>query len=186
MHRVAEHGIAAHWKYKEGEGRERRRGSFVAAQPPRVAERAQGPDQFVETVKIDLFQDEVYVFTPKGDVPTSRGLDAHRLRVRIHSQVGHCSGARVNGRIVPLRYELRNGDIVEIVTTEAPHGPSRDWLGFVKSASAKERIRDRALLGGERFQLGDLALQLGDRLFEIEIGAHPAWACPWGNGPRQI
>src|SRR6202022_3783114 len=97
----------------------------------------------LDTVKVDLFQDEVYVFTPKGDV---LNLPADSTPVdfayRVHTEVGHhCLGAKVNGKMVPLDYALSNGEIVEILTSKAPHGPSRDWLNFVKSASAKERIR---------------------------------------------
>src|SRR3989449_5715394 len=100
-------------------------------------------ESFVDAVRVDLFQDEVYVFTPKGDV---LNLPADSTPVdfayRIHTEVGHrCIGAKVNGRMVPLDYELQNGEIVEILTSKGPHGPSRDWLNFVKSASAKERIR---------------------------------------------
>jgi len=100
-------------------------------------------ESFVDTVKMDLFQDEVYVFTPKGDVLNlPAGSTPVDFAYRIHTEVGHrCVGAKVNSRMVPLDYELKNGEIVEIVTTKAPHGPSRDWLNFVKSASAKERIR---------------------------------------------
>src|SRR5439155_17097762 len=100
-------------------------------------------ESFVDTVKIDLFQDEVYVFTPKGDVLNlPAGSTPVDFAYRIHTEVGHrCVGAKVNGRMVPLDYDLKNGEIVEILTAKAPHGPSRDWLNFVKSASAKERIR---------------------------------------------
>jgi GTP pyrophosphokinase len=100
-------------------------------------------ESFLDTVKVDLFQDEVYVFTPKGDVlnlpSDSTPVD---FAYRIHTEVGHrCIGAKVNGRMVPLDYALQNGEIVEVLTSKGPHGPSRDWLNFVKSASAKERIR---------------------------------------------
>ncbi len=94
-------------------------------------------------MKIDLLEDEVYVFTPKGDVLNlPAGSTPVDFAYRIHTEVGHrCVGAKVNGRMVPLDYELKNGEIIEILTAKAPHGPSRDWLNFVKSASAKERIR---------------------------------------------
>src|SRR6266704_18267 len=144
MHRVAEFGVAAHWTYKEG--------GKTASFDQKLSwlrsllewqNEVGDAESFVDTVKIDLFQDEVYVFTPKGDVlDLPAGSTPVDFAYRIHTEVGHrCVGAKVNGRMVPLDYELNNGEIVEIVTTKAPHGPSRDWLGFVKSASAKERIR---------------------------------------------
>jgi guanosine-3',5'-bis(diphosphate) 3'-pyrophosphohydrolase len=144
MHRIAEFGVAAHWTYKEGE-------------PPSRFDQKLGwlrllmewqkevsdAESFVDAVRVDLFQDEVFVFSPKGDVYNlPAGSTPVDFAYRVHTEVGHrCIGAKVNGRMVPLDYELRNGEIVEILTTKAPHGPSRDWLGFVKSASAKERIR---------------------------------------------
>jgi GTP pyrophosphokinase len=144
MHRVAEFGVAAHWTYKEGE----KDASFdqklswlrsLLEWQNEVGD----AESFLDTVKVDLFEDEVYVFTPKGDV---LNLPADSTPVdfayRIHTEVGHrCIGAKVNGRMVPLDYQLQNGEIVEILTSKTPHGPSRDWLNFVKSASAKERIR---------------------------------------------
>src|SRR5690349_212144 len=144
MHRVAEFGVAAHWTYKEG--------GKAASFDQKLSwlrsllewqNEVGDAESFVDTVKIDLFQDEVYVFTPKGDVLNlPAGSTPVDFAYRIHTEVGHrCVGAKVNGRMVPLDYVLNNGEIVEIVTTKAPHGPSRDWLSFVKSASAKERIR---------------------------------------------
>ncbi len=145
MHRAAEYGVAAHWYYKVG-----------GSQPVRFDERFTwlrllmdwqkellDAEAFVDSVKVDIFQDEVFVFTPKGDV---RSLPAGSTTVdfayRIHTDVGHhCIGAKANGRMVPLDYRLQNGDIVEILTTRAPHGPSRDWLGFVKTSTAREKIR---------------------------------------------
>src|SRR2546430_16845376 len=102
-----------------------------------------GAEKFVDAVKVAVFRDEVFVFTPKGDVLALRtGATAVDFAYRIHTEVGHrCIGAKVNGRMVPLDYALQNGEIVEILTSKGPHGPSRDWLSFVKSASAKERIR---------------------------------------------
>ncbi len=147
MHRVAEFGIAAHWTYKEG-GKAGKGEAFdeklgwlrsLLEWQSEVGD----AESFVDTVKIDLFQDEVYVFTPKGDVLNlPAGSTPVDFAYRIHTEVGHrCVGAKVNSRMVPLDYELKNGEIVEILTAKIPHGPSRDWLNFVKSASAKERIR---------------------------------------------
>jgi len=144
MHRVAEFGVAAHWTYKEG-GKDAsfdQKLSWLRSLLEWQNEIGDS-ESFLDTVKVDLFQDEVYVFTPKGDV---LNLPADSTPVdfayRIHTEVGHhCIGAKVNGRMVPLDYELKNGEIVEILTSKGPHGPSRDWLNFVKSASAKERIR---------------------------------------------
>jgi GTP pyrophosphokinase len=144
MHRVAEFGVAAHWTYKEG-GKDASFDQKLSWLRSLLEWQNEVGDaeSFLDTVKVDLFQDEVYVFTPKGDV---LNLPADSTPVdfayRIHTEVGHhCIGAKVNGRMVPLDYALQNGEIVEILTSKGPHGPSRDWLNFVKSASAKERIR---------------------------------------------
>jgi GTP pyrophosphokinase len=144
MHHVAEFGVAAHWTYKEG-GKDTsfdQKLSWLRSLLEWQNDLGDA-ESFLDTVKVDLFQDEVYVFTPKGEV---LNLPADSTPVdfayRIHTEVGHrCIGAKVNGRMVPLDYELQNGEIVEILTSKGPHGPSRDWLNFVKSASAKERIR---------------------------------------------
>ncbi len=144
MHRVAEFGVAAHWTYKEG-GKDASFDQKLSWLRSLLEWQSEVGDaeSFLNTVKVDLFQDEVYVFTPRGDVIN---LPAESTPVdfayRIHTEVGHrCIGAKVNGRMVPLEYALQNGEIVEILTSKGPHGPSRDWLNFVKSASAKERIR---------------------------------------------
>ncbi len=145
MHRVSEMGIAAHWRYKEG-------GKVDKSYDAKLAWVRQLMDwqrdvsdatEFVEGLKLDLFQDQVFVFTPRGDVKDlpadSTPLD---FAYRIHTDVGHsCIGAKVNNRLVPLDYTLQNGDIVEIVTTKAAHGPSRDWLKIVQTGHAKEKIR---------------------------------------------
>jgi GTP pyrophosphokinase len=145
MHRVAEFGIAAHWTYKEKGGKDDGFDEKLSWLRSLLEWQNEVGDaeSFVDTVKIDLFQDEVYVFTPKGDVLNlPAGSTPVDFAYRIHTEVGHrCVGARVNSRMVPLDYELKNGEIVEIITAKAGHGPSRDWLNFVKSASAKERIR---------------------------------------------
>jgi GTP diphosphokinase / guanosine-3',5'-bis(diphosphate) 3'-diphosphatase len=144
MHRVAEFGVAAHWTYKEG-GKDASFDQKLSWLRSLLEWQSEVGDaeSFLNTVKVDLFQDEVYVFTPRGDVinlpSESTPVD---FAYRIHTEVGHrCIGAKVNGRMVPLDYALQNGEIVEILTSKGPHGPSRDWLNFVKSASAKERIR---------------------------------------------
>jgi len=144
LHRIAEFGVAAHWTYKEG-GKDASFDQKLSWLRSLLEWQSDVGDaeSFLDTVKIDLFQDEVYVFTPKGDV---LNLPADATPVdfayRIHTEVGHrCIGAKVNGRMVPLDYALQNGEIVEVLTSKGPHGPSRDWLSFVKSASAKERIR---------------------------------------------
>jgi GTP pyrophosphokinase len=149
MHRIAEQGIAAHWKYKEGGGHGAK--SLAAEDGKAFAWLRQlmewqrdlkDPTEFIETVKIDLFQDEVFVFTPKGDVKAlPKGSTPIDLAYAIHSQLGeHCSGARVNGLIVPLRYALRNGDTVEILAS-ANQKPSKDWMKFVVTSRAKTKIR---------------------------------------------
>src|SRR3984893_5850716 len=144
MHRVAEFGVAAHWTYKEG-GKDAsfdKKLSWLRSLLEWQNEVGDA-ESFLDTVKGDLFQDEVYVFTPKGDV---LNLPADSTPVdfayRIHTEVGHrCIGAKANGRMVPLDYTLKNGAIVIGPKPKGPHGPSPDWLNFVKSASAKERIR---------------------------------------------
>jgi len=143
MHRIAEFGVAAHWAYKEGaEGPIDQKLSWLRLLMEWQKEVVDA-ESFVDAVRVDLFQDEVFVFSPKGDVYNlPAGSTPVDFAYRIHTEVGHrCLGGKVNGRMVPLDYELKNGEIVEILTTKAPHGPSRDWLTFVKSASARERIR---------------------------------------------
>ncbi|MFN2568065.1 MAG: bifunctional (p)ppGpp synthetase/guanosine-3',5'-bis(diphosphate) 3'-pyrophosphohydrolase [Candidatus Dormibacteria bacterium] len=146
MHHTSEYGIAAHWRYKEGTPQKRARlddryewlGLLMDWQKELLDAEA-----FVDTVKIDIFQDEVFVFTPKGDVRSlPMGSTPIDFAYRVHTDVGHrCIGANVNGHMVSLDYRLKNGDIVEVLTTKARHGPSRDWLAFVKTSSAREKIR---------------------------------------------
>jgi GTP pyrophosphokinase len=153
MHRIAEQGIAAHWKYKEGDGNgDGGQGKRISAEDGKAfawlrqlmewQRDLKDPTEFIETVKIDLFQDEVFVFTPKGDVKAlPKGSTPIDLAYAIHSQLGeHCSGARVNGLIVPLRYALRNGDTVDILASNNQK-PSKDWLKFVVTSRAKTKIR---------------------------------------------
>jgi len=146
MHRVAEEGIAAHWKYKK-DGKD-----FQFNDIQRFAwlrqllewqQNLQDPQEFLHTIKEDLFADEVYVFTPKGDLLNfPKGATVIDFAYRIHSEVGHhCSGARINGQLVPLRYMLRSGDTVEIITMHQ-QTPSRDWLKLAKTPRAKSHIRN--------------------------------------------
>src|SRR5579862_7008510 len=145
MHRIAEEGIAAHWKYKAGgspvSARDEQRLAWVR-QLVEWQRDMTDPNEFLSTLKIDLFPEEVYTFTPKGKVVVvPRDGTPLDFAYAIHTEVGHtCVGARVNGRMVPLRTKLRNGDIVEVITQNG-HTPSRDWLTFVKSSRARNKIR---------------------------------------------
>ncbi len=145
MHEVSEAGIAAHWRYKEGSRGDRRYDEKLAWVRQLIDWQREVSDatEFVEGVKLDVFQDQVFVFTPKGDVKDlPREATPLDFAYRIHTDVGHRTiGAKVNNRLVPLDYRLRNGDIVEIVTTKAAHGPSRDWLNIVRTSHAREKIR---------------------------------------------
>jgi len=145
MHRVAEIGIAAHWKYKEGASGESSLDNKLAwlRQMLEWQKEARDANEFVETVKVDLFADEVFVFTPKGDVVNLPvGSNPIDFAYAIHSAIGNkMMGAKVNGEIVKLSTPLKNGDIVEILTSASVHGPSRDWLKIVKSSQARNKIK---------------------------------------------
>jgi len=145
MHQVSEVGIAAHWRYKEGSKAEREYDAKLAWLRQLMDWQRDVSDatEFVEGVKLDIFQDQVFVFTPKGDIKDlPAGATPLDFAYRIHTDVGHRTiGAKVNNRLVPLDYRLKNGDIVEIVTTRAGHGPSRDWLNLVRTSHAREKIR---------------------------------------------
>jgi GTP pyrophosphokinase len=142
MHAVAEHGIAAHGKYKEGKPVDSDKKFAWLRQLMEHQKELRDPTEFLESVKLDLFGDEVYVFTPRGDVMAlPMGATPIDLAYAVHSTIGdHCSGARVNGMIVPLRYQLRNGDTVEIITNPNQK-PNKDWLNLVKTARARTKIR---------------------------------------------
>ena len=174
MHKLAEEGIAAHWKYKEG-----RQGAF--ADDNRVAWLRQlvewqremhDPTEFMSTLKVDLYPEEAYCFTPRGKVITlPRDASPVDFAYAIHSDVGHtCVGAKVNGRIVPLRYALSNGDVVEILT-QPGHVPSRDWLSFIKTARARNKIRHviRATERERAIEIGQKAMEKESRRCRISL-----------------
>jgi GTP pyrophosphokinase len=166
MHRIAEDGIAAHWKYKEGKGSDTSEDEMTKWLRRLVEWHQELPDarDFVETLKVDLYQSEVYAFTPKGKVISlPRGATPVDFAYAIHTEVGNqCSGAKVNGRIVPLKYEIRNGEIIEILTTPG-HKPSRDWLNFVVTSKARSKIK-HWLTEQQRVQ----SIEIGRKLFEKE------------------
>ena len=177
MHRTAEEGIAAHWRYKEGKTRiDPSDKNFVwLRQLLEWQQDLKDPKEFMETVKVDLFPDEVYVFTPKGDVKElPRGATPIDFAFSIHTDVGtHCTGAKVNGKMVPLRYELRNGDIVEIVASPT-HTPSQDWLKIVKTSRAKTKIKQWI-----KIEQRSRAISLGRAICQKE-------ARRYGKGSTQI
>jgi GTP diphosphokinase / guanosine-3',5'-bis(diphosphate) 3'-diphosphatase len=167
MHRIAEEGIAAHWKYKEGRsGPDKDDQAFAwMRQLLEWQQEVKDPHEFLNSLKLDLYPEEVYCFTPKGEVKTlPRGATPIDFAYAIHTQVGHqCVGARVNGKIVPLRYRLKNGDIVEILTSAA-HNPSRDWLAVAGTNKARSKIRHYLNIA-EKQQ----AVDIGKKHFEREL-----------------
>ncbi len=145
MHRTAEYGIAAHWKYKQGLGNRQLGSEETFGWVRKLLEAQQDTDaeEFVRTMRVDLFSDEVFVFTPQGDVKSlPAGATPIDFAYSIHSAVGnHMTGAKVNGRIVTFDSTLKSGDIVEVITSKSAHGPSRDWLKLAKSNEARNKIR---------------------------------------------
>ncbi len=151
MHELAEYGVAAHVIYKEGSGgKDPERDKMTWLRHLLDAEGEGDPEEFLKALKVDLFEDEVFVFTPKGEIKNlSAGSTPLDFAYAVHTDVGHrCVGAKVNGKIVPLHYTLRSGDIVEILTAKRERGPSRDWLGLVRTSRARNKIR--AFLKSER------------------------------------
>ena len=144
MDRVAQSGIAAHWHYKESDQANDEESNAYAWIHDLVEdqENIKNPNEFLENVRMDLFPDEVYIFTPRGEVKSfPKGATPVDFAYKIHTEVGHqCVGAKVNGRMVPLKYELQTGDIVEVVTAKGNH-PSKDWLNFVQTVKARSKIR---------------------------------------------
>ena len=179
MHRVAEEGIAAHWRYKEGE-------DFQMSDIQRFAwlrqllewqENLQDPQEFLHSLKEDLFATELYVFTPKGDLLNfPKGSTVIDFAYRIHSEVGHhCSGARVNGQLVSLKYILRSGDTVEIITTQQ-QAPSRDWLKWVEDAPGQSRRSETWLKLQQRERSVAFGTRNSRRRFaSLSIGLCDSW-----------
>jgi GTP pyrophosphokinase len=143
MHEEAELGIAAHWAYKRGKAADEEWLSWVRRLMDTTAQESDDPSEFMRQFRTDLFDDEVYVFTPKGEVKTlPAGATPIDFAYAVHTDVGHRTvGAKVNGRIVPLSYQVQNGDFIEILTAKAGRGPSRDWLSLVASSRARNKIR---------------------------------------------
>src|SRR5438128_1189686 len=167
MHRMAEEGIAAHWKYKEGRVGDQRDDRYFQwmRQLLEYQKDVRDPQEFIQSLKVELYPEEVYTFTPKGLVKAfPRGATPIDFAYAIHTDVGpQCVGARVNGKMVPLRTHLRNGDIVEIIT-QSGHKPSRDWLNFVATSHARYKIKHLIRLE-ERAR----SIDLGRKVFEKEL-----------------
>jgi guanosine-3',5'-bis(diphosphate) 3'-pyrophosphohydrolase len=185
MNRVAERGVAAHWQYKD-------RASGVSARDAQkftwlreltaFQRDLKDPAEFLESVKIDLFPDEVYVFTPKGEVRVlPRGATPIDFAYSIHTDVGHrCSGARANGQIVPLRYKLRNGDVIEVMTSSAQH-PTKDWLDSSITSKARNRIRSYL-----RAEQREKSINLGRELLEGEMHRAGMSLSKLGKNDREL
>ena len=165
MHKMAEEGIAAHWKYKDGavSAQDEQRLAWLR-QVVEWQRDVSDPSEFLSTLKIDLYPEEVYTFTPKGKVVVlPREATPIDFAYSVHTEVGHtCVGAKVNGRMVPLRHKLHSGDIVEILT-QAGHKPSRDWLSVVKSSRARNKIKHWL-----NIHQRERAIEIGKKLIEKE------------------
>ncbi len=149
MHHISEYGVAAHWRYKEGEKKDMHFEDRVAwlRQLIEWHRELSGAEEFLESVKTDIFIDQVFVYTPKGEIKDlPKGSTPLDFAYRVHTDLGHrCIGAKVNGKLVSFNYELKNGDVVEVISAKGAKGPSRDWLnphlGYVRTSHAKEKIR---------------------------------------------
>lgn len=170
MHRIADEGIASHWRYKEKDAIEDKDSRYISWLRDLIKSQKDSRDarEFLEAVKGEVVPEVVYVFTPKGEIKElSVGSTPIDFAYSVHTQVGHkCIGAKINGRIVPLRYQLKNGDTIEIITSTT-HGPSRDWLKFVVTQRAKSRIK-QWIKAEERKQ----SIELGARLLDVELKKH--------------
>jgi len=186
MHYVAEYGVSAHWRYKQGQSSDIHFEERVGwlRQLIEWHRELTGAEEFLESVKTDIFIDQVFVFTPKGEIKDlPKGSTPIDFAYRVHTELGHrCIGAKVNGKLVPLNYKLKNGDVVEILTTKSARGPSRDWLnqqlGYVHTHQAKERIRQwfRRQERAENIEQGRAALdkelkQLGITIERSELAS---------------
>jgi len=173
MHRIAEEGIAAHWKYKEegksvaASGREDRNFRWLR-QMLEWQQEVKDSKEFLDSVKVELFPEEVYVFTPGGDVKElPKGSTAIDFAYNVHTDIGNrCIGAKVNGKLIPLRTPLENGDIVEVLTS-ATHKPSKDWLTFVRTSKAKNKIRQWV-----KEEQREKSIELGKNLLEKDLRKH--------------
>ena len=180
MHEVAEYGVAAHWAYKEGKtagvdqtSRDSQKLNIVK-EILELRQESNGTDEFMQGVQSDIFADKVYAFTPKGDaIEMPKGAGPLDIAYQIHTEVGnHTTGAKVNGRIVPLNYEIKNGDIVDILTSTSSAGPSRDWLDLVSTRRARNKIRQFF-----RAHNREENVEEGHRIIETELrdnGFNPA------------
>ena len=177
MHDRAEHGVAAHWAYKEGVAE-----STQVTMLGEISEDYENPAEFLASLKLDLYQDEVFVLTPNGDVKgLPRGATTVDFAYAVHTEVGHrTTGAKVNGRLVPLATKLESGDIIEVITSKSG-GPSRDWLSFVRTSRASAKIRqwftkerrEQSLLDG-RDQISKLLRTEG-----LGLGSSKRPGVPW-------
>ena len=168
MHRIAEEGVAAHWKYKEGSRGAHDDDNTLQALRSLVewTQDVNDSRDFLDSLKLDLYPKDVYAFTPMGKViQLPRGATPVDFAYMIHSEVGNtCTGARINGRMVPLRTQIQNGEVVEIITNSNTH-PSRDWLNFVVTSRARNRVRHWVAE-----QQRSESIDIGRKLFEKEAG----------------
>jgi len=180
MHHIAEYGVAAHWRYKEGEKRDMHFEDRIAWLRQLIDwhRELSGAEEFLESVKTDIFIDQVFVYTPKGEIKAlPKGSTPLDLAYRVHTELGHrCVGGKVNGRLVPLTYQLNNGEVVEIIAAKGSKGPSRDWLnphlGYTCTSHAREKIRQwfKKQERAENIERGRELLEKEMRRLGIKLG----------------